>query len=318
MSRRDWLCHVVITGFLIGFLLVDHGGVLSAQEPSKPSAHTDEQQSDAKREKPAQTRMVPSDEKTRSQESITGDAGTAKNDKPQTPKYRSPCGETEDHDQADLCEQQRMSAAAERAADYAFWQLIAGGIGIPLIVASLIFAGIAAFAARDAAIAARDQAFLTEQTAKRQLRAYVHVEEISMRYVNSEWAPNIRIRFKNFGFTPALRIIHKCSSSLVMVGDPKMPDREQTVRVVDLGPSQDQTTTMIIPLSMWNGFLKRAITSGAGKFFVFGVITYFDTSQDQNTEIPHATRYRMYISPDDEGIPEDGGFVFADEGNETT
>jgi hypothetical protein len=159
---------------------------------------------------------------------------------------------------------------------------------------------------------------VAEISAQRQLRAYVHVEEISMRHVNSEWSPNIRVKFRNFGLTPALKVIHKCSSSLVMVDEPKIPDREKTELVVDLGPSQDQTTTMIIPLCMWDGFLKPIIISGAGKFFVFGEIAYFDISQDQSTERPHFTRYKMYISTDDEGIPEGGGLVFANEGNETS
>src|SRR3954452_24744971 len=35
----------------------------------------------------------------------------------------------------------------------------------------------------------------TERSANWQLRAYVHVDKISMLHLNSEWAPNIRITF---------------------------------------------------------------------------------------------------------------------------
>jgi hypothetical protein len=44
-----------------------------------------------------------------------------------------------------------MSGAAERAADYAYWQLYISGIGLGIVAISLWFAGIGAFAARDAA-----------------------------------------------------------------------------------------------------------------------------------------------------------------------
>jgi hypothetical protein len=51
-----------------------------------------------------------------------------------------------------------MSAAAERAANYSWWQSIIGVVGLPLVVLSLLFAGIGAFAARDAARAGTEAA----------------------------------------------------------------------------------------------------------------------------------------------------------------
>ena len=88
-----------------------------------------------------------------------------------------------------------------------------------------------------------------------------------MRYVNAEWSPNIIITFKNFGLTPALSIAHKCSSTLVFIGTPKTEAREQTTRLLDLGPTQDHTTSMVIPLNMWNGLFKPSIVKRFGKFF---------------------------------------------------
>ncbi|MBR1204515.1 MULTISPECIES: hypothetical protein [unclassified Bradyrhizobium] len=72
-------------------------------------------------------------------------------DKQEQTIYQSICGDTHSHDVADLCEQKRMSSAAERAADYAYWQLYISAVGLAAVVVSLAFAGMGAFAARDAA-----------------------------------------------------------------------------------------------------------------------------------------------------------------------
>jgi hypothetical protein len=127
----------------------------------------------------------------------------------QPKKYRSPCGDTDDHSQADLCEQKRMSAAADRAADYGFWQLIIGGAGLVAVALSLVFAGIAAFAARDAAVVAAEGA----EHVKRVDRAYVKMSHVSDRkgpdgstidaLTIAGGRASVRIRVTNHGNTPA-------------------------------------------------------------------------------------------------------------------
>jgi hypothetical protein len=214
MSCRDWLRHIAVRGFLILILFASSS---FAQEPSEPNASADQQQPTTEREKPNETRVTPAEEETRSQNVIVRDAGATENKESETKIYRSPCGDTKDHDQADLCEQQRMSAAAERAADYAYWQLWVGTIGLPLIVGSLLFAAIAAFAARDAAIAARDQARLTEQTAERQLRAYISVG-VARPALTISAIPEARLRVQNNAQTPAYDVWHWTAGKVLESG----------------------------------------------------------------------------------------------------
>jgi hypothetical protein len=239
MSRRDWLHHIAVRGFLI---LILFASASFAQEPSEPNASANQQQSTTEREKSDETRAAPADQETRSQNEIARKAGVAESKKPDSKIYRSPCGNTEDHDQADLCEQQRMSAAAERAADYAWLQLIVGGFGLALVVVSLVFAGIAAFAARDAAIAARDQARLTAETAERQLRAYVFVTQADIFNVAPGQRPNVRVRMQNSGQTPAYNLsatlsigygIHPIPSGARFPDTPNAPALSRK----DVGPS---------------------------------------------------------------------------------
>jgi hypothetical protein len=155
-----------------------------------------------------------------------------------------------------------------------------------------------------------------EGTSRRQLRAYVYVEDVSILYANSEWNPNFRIKIQNFGQTPAYEVKNNCSTSLVIAGKPDLGPSKQEMRRADLGPNQHKMTTMVVAHEMWEKILKPAIIKRAGTFYVFGEITYFDAFQDRSCDVPHFTRYRFEISPDDEGIT-DGGLYFSIEGNES-
>ena len=81
-----------------------------------------------------------------------------------------------------------------------------------------------------------------EQTAERQLRAYVHVENAEIIHSNDEWRPNIRISVKNYGQTPAREVRHKIDNALVLKG-PGNFDLKPDDSTCDLGPSQGFTKT---------------------------------------------------------------------------
>src|SRR5436190_22645671 len=91
-------------------------------------------------------------------------------------------------------------------------------------------------------------------------------------------------------------------TSLVIAGKPDLGPSKQEMRRADLGPNQHKMTTMVVAHEMWEKILKPAIIKRAGTFYVFGEITYFDAFQDRSCDVPHFTRYRFEISPDDEGI----------------
>lgn len=155
-------------------------------------------------------------------------------------------------------------------------------------------------AAIRAANAAEDTIGHMRETSKRQLRAYVHVADVNILYMDSEWCPNIRIRVKNYGQTPAYKVSNRSGNMMALIGEPVFSLPETIAHFSDLGPSQDQITTMIVSLSFWDQLLKPAVKGHAPPFFVFGQITYFDAFQDCASEDPHVTRYRFQLHIDDE------------------
>jgi hypothetical protein len=98
------------------------------------------------------------------------------------------------------------------------------------------------------------------ETAQRQLRAYVHVADATILHANDEWSPNIRIKLKNYGQTPAYRVINRRRATMVVAGKPPTADSipEEVAHFSDLGPSQDQVSTLVIPRTPWQ-LIKTAI-----------------------------------------------------------
>src|SRR6266404_2282643 len=123
---------------------------VSAQSPKQPSGTAKQQQPAAKQPAASEARPTPAAKETNPPQ-VANPPEVPKDKQPDATVYQSACGDTTSHDQADLCEQKRMSRAAEHAADYAYWQLYISGIGLGIVAISLWFAGIGAFAARDAA-----------------------------------------------------------------------------------------------------------------------------------------------------------------------
>jgi hypothetical protein len=201
---------------------------------------------------------------------------------------------------------------------FTFWLVIFTGVLAVSTIGLWLVTGTAARAARDSADVAAEQVKLAKETAARQLRAYVHLESITMFHANdSKFVPIIVIKYKNFGVTPALRLTNEIDFDFI--GEIfKKPESTGpiTKRYADVGPSQDRV--IATKILSWNLFYRPWILKRVGKFVVFGEITYFDAFQNQEVESPRVTRYRMYIRPDDVGIPDDGGFIFDDEGNEAT
>jgi hypothetical protein len=259
---------------------------------------------------------------------------TIKREKPVQSNWAKPkCEQPRDHDEADLCQQIDMSHAANNSAFYSFIQALIAGLTFGGLVFTIIFAAktakaaldaakhgnAAAAAAQDSASAARAQITLTENNAQRELRAYIHVEDNDILYLDSdELQPNIRIRLKNYGSTPAHRVNHKCSYILASGGTPGFDTLQKSNRYFTLGPSQDYTTTMLVSRGEWDNFYAPKIMKREGIFYVYGEITYFDVFQNPDSDRPHFMRYRVQIEPNYDGIPEDGGFIFSPEGNVAT
>jgi hypothetical protein len=151
---------------------------------------------------------------------------------------------------------------------------------------------------------------LAGDTAKRQLRAYVGVARIHILHTDGDWQPNVRVNFKNFGQTPAYKVANRFNCTFSNA-DNISHDLRDRPNYSDLGPTQDMTCTALITQADWTKF-KPGLLDGTVKLFVYGEITYHDAFGD-----PHFSRYRVQLSPDDEGIKEDS-FFFCPEGNESS
>jgi hypothetical protein len=205
MFSSDWLHKSALGGCIALALFVSLVSAL-AQTPKQPSGATEQQPSAAKQPDANETRPAPATKETNAPK-VANPAEVPKDDQSDPPVYKSACGDTKDHNQADLCEQKRMSGAAERAADYAYRQLYISGIGLGIVAVSLWFAGIGAFAARDAARTSIKQGDAIIR-AERPF-VFVKVTKPGLKFAENgmiipETDGRLQFEFVNYGRTPAL------------------------------------------------------------------------------------------------------------------
>jgi hypothetical protein len=196
MSFSNRLHNVAVRGCLTLALVV---GVLDRGE-AQPNSTTPAQQSQQQEQAPGQPRPSPV-----AQSPIAAPA--AEQQKTKSTIYKSACGETDDHNDADLCEQRRMAQAAIDAVWWAGWQTKIGVAGFIAVVFSLFFTGWAAVAAGRAAKAAQASVKVASETAERELRAYVSVTITNLNITKSgdTFLCTARLKFANSGQTPAYR-----------------------------------------------------------------------------------------------------------------
>jgi hypothetical protein len=161
----------------------------------------------------------------------------------------------------------------------------------------------------------RQLVHLTETT-RSQLRAYIHVQDVIMSLMNSQWHPNIQVIIKNFGQTPAYQVFntYRCCP---MVGLPEEADfsldRTDINELADLGPTQQTFSSWAFPLNDWNA-IKPKLISGQRRFYVFGRIDYRDAFGR-----PWYTEYRYLLLIDSTGIKNETSLVIGGRaGNKST
>lgn len=152
-----------------------------------------------------------------------------------------------------------------------------------------------------------------------QLRAYVSVSSIEIIQTSGGYQPNIRVKIKNFGQTPAYNLIHRSSHRFHKLGQPLFFTLgDHRAGKMDLAPTQDMVKTILVSLSAW-GIYKPLLeanprTAGhAADLYVFGEVTY-DTAFAKG----RVTRYRVKLDVDDTGVVDGESFFLCREGNEST
>jgi hypothetical protein len=139
MSRRDWLYHVAVRGCLIAALSVPLSGLAQEDEP--------QDQREAGQSRDAKEQANPSH--------FGSISRIEREEKKKEPDWNSPkCDQPQTHDEADLCEQRRMSKAAEDALVLSEIQTGLGIAGAALLFITLIATIIATWKAAVAANAA--------------------------------------------------------------------------------------------------------------------------------------------------------------------
>jgi hypothetical protein len=151
-----------------------------------------------------------------------------------------------------------------------------------------------------------------EATAKRQLRAYIHVSEARCGDFGFPTAIYM-INYTNTGQTPAYDVYSSIvikltafplSEPLEMVGD-------GTKGITTIGRDGEGHARIEAPRAL-TGEEYAAIRDGKAAIFVFGVISYRDVFGDNWT-----TQYRYYVGGD-QGIRTDGFLASHSEGNNAT
>jgi uncharacterized protein (UPF0333 family) len=154
-------------------------------------------------------------------------------------------------------------------------------------------------AAKDATAAAKDAIELSRDTAKRQLRAYVCVIAADMAFTKAD-APEIEIRIKNCGMTPAYEV--KLWAGLAAG---KHPLNVPLDRPPDGFKMNQSGIEMIHPIfhTPIPAFLLPILGTPQATLYVYGEITYRDAFKDERL-----TNFRMiYGGPEPPSLVVKGG-----------
>jgi hypothetical protein len=174
---------------------------------------------------------------------------------------------------------------------------------------------VAAFAANSSeqsARAAHRAAAIMDQTAERQLRAYVVVTHAKV--TNFEGMPEFYLEYQNAGQTPAYDLVARVAVHLADWPLTEIPplDMEGIASSVILGPSLHGHTTINPDRALPEPDL-AAIRSGGKAVYFHGLITYRD-SFGTNRE----TRFRYQICGQQFSIGSKGDITVSPEGNTAT
>ncbi|WP_148287934.1 DUF6471 domain-containing protein [Rhodopseudomonas sp. B29] len=191
MSYCDRLHYIAIRVCLIAAVL---GLPLAGECRAQPYNGTSDQGAQAKQPAPNPAAPAPVTQQAQP-------VPVAEQQKPEPTPYDPHCDSPKGHDESDLCEQRRMSKAAEEAAWWAAFQSKLGLAGFVAVLASLFFTGRAAHAAARAARAAEDALKISRESSEDQIRPYVHVS--SAEFVWDASGVKVVIECSNSGQTPA-------------------------------------------------------------------------------------------------------------------
>jgi hypothetical protein len=202
------------------------------------------------------------------------------------------CKAAENRQKADLIAQQSMADGTTDLVDLTFWQSVIGFLGLVALFYTLFLTRQSNKAAIKAATAAENSVLVASDTAELQLRAYVLLENASVTNLAAGNLPNIAIKIKNFGQTPASDFHH-----WAVVGfqpfplDGELPKSDKsipTTRAV-IPPGGDVEGTISYNRFMTDSDIE-GIQKGEVGLYLFGFITYTDAFGK-----PRETQYCTFV-----------------------
>jgi hypothetical protein len=206
----------------------------------------------------------------------------------------------------DLLAQQGMDQATQRMTDLAEKQTWLIGIGTLLLFVTLYFA----YQANRAAFAAVK---VTKDIGERQVRAYVHPDGFTLTHTDDEFLPCVTMHYKNFGQSPARRIVKDIKVSFVFIGRAQVKESEFKADEtgLDLGPGQRKSTSAVF--RFYTG-LREAIVKEMVTLHVHGTIRYFDVFDEKRE-----THFHVSLFIEDGKLPNTSkNFLVCDDGNESS
>jgi hypothetical protein len=189
-------------------------------------------------------------------------------------------------------------------------QLVVFGLQAHRLQQSIKEMKIATEATKTAAHAAETTVETMNATARRQLRAYVAIDDSLINRVDQQAQPEAVITIKNYGQTPAYQFAVSTQMALVSSFDEALPVPEPDSILGHLAPGAEFTVRLSALFTISNAQYAQ-LPNGAVSIFVYGIIRYVDTFGKH-----HFTRFRTMIGGRF-GMPIDKGLFTCHEGNNT-
>ena len=275
MPFSNWLHHVAIRGCVIGALVVGSAGsLLNAQDNPQEQPQASAPNNDQQQASPPSPVPVIVTEPIRIEREKTVD-----------PNWRKPeCGQPQNHDEADLCEQRRMAEAAENTVKLSAWQLGLGVVGAFLLFVTLYYSRQAARGAIVAAEAAQASVGLASTTAERQLRAYVSVTPRTLQNFKRQWRIGFECVVKNHGQTPCSELNYVFGTAVLPSLPPVIfPEADRTIaKNAALFPDKDYFVTFFHDADL-SAEDVADVETGAKRLHVWGVAHYRDAFGQMRT-----------------------------------
>ena len=207
----------------------------------------------------------------------------------------------------DLNAQQDMAFWALCMVGVSLGQLAATIVGIALVYKTLQSTRDAVGEAKQATKAANAAVKVTEDSAERQLRAYVIPETVTIDALEVE-RPVITTIVKNSGQTPAYEVLCIATCKIMVNGREDFQYSGEQIGPMIVAAQGTFTATNVLKQSVINDH-KDALVQGTEKAYLYGLLSYIDCFKVKRT---CKFRYVLYVRK----RLEDGVMILCSEGNE--